>query len=506
MSCLTVLSGCHRFLHWVLSFAVPGLGMFNEAYYIFSVGNVKPIWAAQYPACVDDYQEGCSETFIHTLNYTQVTGLFAGMVSLGFAIDRIGRKIGSIFTALVMIVGGILLTVSTGPNARSLFLMLIIAQTIFGFGVGGEFPVAASSASERAEGSTKLQKLRGQTVVLVFSMQAWGNLLNLAVLLFFMAVLGQYGPTYNPTRLSIVWRLQYGLGLIPICYMVYHRIFKLKESEVWKASQSCQQPAGPKPGPWRGLSTSQRLRLLLRHYGFRLLGTCLGWAFMDAFYYGNKLFQTEFIQILTPGASVVKVLEYNFLNSSVALFGYYFAAFTVDKPWMGRRRMQLMGFGFIFVIFLIGGAAFNRLTATKTNLSWFQFIYYLSSFFVQFGPNATTFLLAGEVFPTEARGLAHGISAAVGKLGALTADIVLSQISDQNKFYFGAGAAGLGALVTILFIPEISELDLREGDVRWEAIKHGEQSFYGGEAVAPRYLSWVEQVTGVGKQRPAPAR
>ncbi len=71
-------------------------------------------------------------------------------------------------------------------------------------------------------------------------------------------------------------------------------------------------------------------------------------------------------------ASVVKVLEYNFLNSSVALFGYYFAAFTVDKPWMGRRRMQLMGFGFIFVIFLIGGAAFTRLTATKTNLSWFQ--------------------------------------------------------------------------------------------------------------------------------------
>ena len=66
------------------------------------------------------------------------------------------------------------------------------------------------------------------------------------------------------------------------------------------------------------------------------------------------------------------MLEYNFLNSSVALFGYYFAAFTVDKPWMGRRRMQLMGFVFIFVIFLIGGAAFNQLTANKTNLSWFQ--------------------------------------------------------------------------------------------------------------------------------------
>ena len=35
----------------VLSWMVPGLGMFNESYYIFSVGNVKPIWREQYPQC-----------------------------------------------------------------------------------------------------------------------------------------------------------------------------------------------------------------------------------------------------------------------------------------------------------------------------------------------------------------------------------------------------------------------------------------------------------------------
>lgn len=40
-----------RFGRWVWSWAVPGLGMFNESYYIFSVGNVKPIWAEQYPDC-----------------------------------------------------------------------------------------------------------------------------------------------------------------------------------------------------------------------------------------------------------------------------------------------------------------------------------------------------------------------------------------------------------------------------------------------------------------------
>ena len=40
-----------RFGTWVFSWMVPGLGMFNESYYIFSVGNVKPIWREQYPRC-----------------------------------------------------------------------------------------------------------------------------------------------------------------------------------------------------------------------------------------------------------------------------------------------------------------------------------------------------------------------------------------------------------------------------------------------------------------------
>ncbi len=31
----------------------------------------------------------------------------------------------------------------------------------------------------------------------------------------------------------------------------------------------------------------------------------------------------------------------------------------------------------------------------------------------------------------------------------------------------------MGVLVTLLFIPEITDLDLREGDRRWELIKTG---------------------------------
>ena len=67
-------------------------------------------------------------------------------------------------------------------------------------------------------------------------------------------------------------------------------------------------------------------------------------ACRDFYYYGNKLFQSDFIGIIQPGSSLIGQLQFNLLNSSVALVGYYAAAFTIDKPWMGRRRMQVAPF------------------------------------------------------------------------------------------------------------------------------------------------------------------
>ena len=62
----------------------------------------------------------------------------------------------------------------------------------------------------------------------------------------------------------------------------------------------------------------------------------------DFAFYGNKLFQSTFIGIITGGhASLITTLEWTLLNSAVALVGYYFAAFTVDCRWMGRKRMQV---------------------------------------------------------------------------------------------------------------------------------------------------------------------
>jgi hypothetical protein len=48
---------------------------------------------------------GCSEALLHALNYSQVAGLFLGMILFGFSIDAVGRKAGSIAAAVIMFVG-----------------------------------------------------------------------------------------------------------------------------------------------------------------------------------------------------------------------------------------------------------------------------------------------------------------------------------------------------------------------------------------------------------------
>jgi MFS transporter, PHS family, inorganic phosphate transporter len=58
----------------------------------------------------------------------------------------------------------------------------------------------------------------------------------------------------------------------------------------------------------------------------------------------------------------------------------------------------------------------------KTKLLFF--LYCLANFFQNFGPNVTTFVVPGEVFPTRYRSTGHGLSAACGKLGAIVAQVI----------------------------------------------------------------------------------
>ena len=162
-----------RVINYILAFAIPGLGMFCEAYFVFSVGNLKAIWQVEYPECWSLHTT-CSPKLPESVSYTQVSGIIFGQLALGFAADRMGRKLGSCVTAGTMFIFGILLAGSYGKTDASLFAMFTAIQFLFGIGVGGEYPVASASANERAESTKTLSNRRGETVVCVFSMQGWG--------------------------------------------------------------------------------------------------------------------------------------------------------------------------------------------------------------------------------------------------------------------------------------------------------------------------------------------
>lgn len=89
--------------------------------------------------------------------------------------------------------------ISFSYSSRRAHVHVLPLQLVFGLGVGGEYPVASSSAAERAEADKSLQDRRGETVVLTFSMQGVGNVANVIVLMILLAAFNQNGPKYDPT-------------------------------------------------------------------------------------------------------------------------------------------------------------------------------------------------------------------------------------------------------------------------------------------------------------------
>jgi len=79
-------------------------------------------------------------------------------------------------------------------------------------------------------------------------------------------------------------------------------------------------------------------------------------------------------------------------------------------------------------------------TQQELSLSWTRKVLVVrhsssSSFWIQFGPNSTPFLVAAEVYPALIRATAHGISAAIGKLGPLIATVLYNYIGSRTKFW-----------------------------------------------------------------------
>src|SRR6266852_3482196 len=99
-----------------------------------------------------------------------------------------------------------------------------------------------------------------------------------------------------------------------------------------------------------------------------------------------------------------------------------------SRKW-GCKPIQYVGFIFLTMIFCTMGFGYDRMVYHGAKGA-FVALYCLANFFQNFGPNSTTFIIPGEVFPTRYRCTGHGISAASGKLGAIVAQVSFSHLKD----------------------------------------------------------------------------
>lgn len=114
-----------------------------------------------------------------------------------------------------------------------------------------------------------------RVLLLIVPLLPWlcSNLVNTAVIAILMACFGQFNFPYDDHSLNIIWRLSYGLGLIPLAFILYWRLFKLKESAVWKGKREALKDIGKASKK----EAHRKYGLLLKYYWHRNFGTAMCW-------------------------------------------------------------------------------------------------------------------------------------------------------------------------------------------------------------------------------------
>jgi PHS family inorganic phosphate transporter-like MFS transporter len=417
-----------RDFHWRAVFT-SGMGFFTDAYDLFIIGTVtvilSPIW---HLTTVD----------LSVLNATSIAASVLGALLFGRLMDRFGRKSIYGLEVVLLVVGAIVSAFAPG------FAVLMIGRIIVGLGVGGDYPTSAVIMAEFSS-----RERRGFLVTMVFAMQGIGLLVGP---LFAAALLASHIPH------DLVWRLMLGFGALPAATVFYLRR-RISEPPHFLVSQGRTEEAQSVVHSLTGEPTVQDAAfapqgLLKSGYLKTLIGTAGSWFLIDVAFYGNGVSQQLILRRLLPGASLLTTtLVAALIFAVAALPGYFVAAWQMDR--LGRKRIQAIG----FAVMTLAYAAIMFDPAMIETLALFLPVYMLSYFFIEFGPNTTTFLLPTEVFPTNIRGRGHGLSAATGKLGAALGVFLLPLLLERLGLSLTLGLLAivsfLGVLLTVWAIPEM---------------------------------------------------
>ncbi|KAI0665884.1 MFS general substrate transporter [Trametes maxima] len=489
---------------------IAGVGFFLDAYDLFIINPVATM--LQYRLYGGHSLPPGLEGFIKAgANIGSVIGQFA----FGYSADYFGRKAvyGKELMLIIFATIGTLCDPTGALSPSGALIWLGVWRIILGIGIGGDHPMSASVATDRAN-----LRRRGTLLSYIFANQGWGSfvgsLATIIVLLCYKHTMEVDGKT---SKVDGVWRILVGMSLIPAFGTLYQRLTlpestrftearkgnapiadeesieelkKKANADPGVSEKSVDSPAhsdGTQTPPSETESpaedehaTAARKAAALAdakknhfreffHYFSEwrhlkiLLGTCGCWFLLDIAFYGINLNQNVVLQQIgfdgsdgSPWHRLFKIGIGNLIVTALGFVpGYYATILTIEK--LGRKWIQIQGFLMAALFLGILAGKFHTLS-TASFVVCFAFL----QFFFNFGANTTTYCYPAEVFPTRFRASAHGMSAACGKAGAIISALAFNSLSKKigtpHVLWIFFGCCVAGAVLTLL-LPEVRDRD-----------------------------------------------
>lgn len=372
-------------------------------------------------------------------------GMAIGAALGGYFADRVGRK--TVFTATLVIFG----LANAGMACSWTLVALLIARFIIGLGLGAELPVASTLVSEFSP-----TRHRGRMTVLLESFWAVGWIIAAAIGAFVIPNTGDWG-----------WRWALLIGALPLLYAVVTRAHipesvrflesKGREDEAEQAVRYFEQASGVAPvaSPKAEPLPAIRTRELFGHqYLARTVAIWLTWFFVNFSYYGAFTWMPSLLA--DQFGSLTSSFGYTLIISLAQLPGYFLAAWLVEI-WGRRRTLSVF-----LAVSAVAAFAFSQAGSVAAVIG-FGMLLSASNL----GAWGVLYAVTPEIYPTRLRGAASGAAAAVGRVAAIIAPLLVPwflTLSGGDKtvaFVIFAVAFVLGCIAA-LCLPERKGLDLED--------------------------------------------
>ena len=400
-----------------------------------------------------------------------LAGILVGASALGALSDTFGRK--RMFIIEMALFAFFLAGLTFAPS----YIWVVLLLFGVGLALGCDYPTAHLIISESTP-----SRARGKLVLSAFAFQAVGALVGTGT---------GYLILSNVPDIA-AWRWMSATAIIPAMLVTTGRFF-ITDSGHWLMSRGRHNeaeraltrlleryPAYPKAVHLAELSPANA-----NHHGGgygqlfdktnrrATILASIPWFIQDLGTYGIGIF-TPTILLLTLGHdtgsahNIASLVSHDITAAKGAamldvllILGIIGAVLLADR--VGRIRLQFIGF--------LGCALGLTLAAVSSHVATLHIPllfagFMLFNFMTNLGPNAQTYLLAGEVFPTGIRGKGAGFAASFAKIGAvITAfffPVFLKDFGVDILLAILVGTSLLGALTTWLFRIETARVSLED--------------------------------------------